>query len=266
MEFLLLVVINIFMGAIFYLVISLKLEKSATEFREKRLRREMDTVMREFNLAAERNITILENKIAVMKKLLEMNGDLKSLDVTVGDDIQKKGLNLAEENSPREKSAETASDGHAPALSFIKAVRLRLMDFCERFLLVLYDFLVRILNRSGRTVPGSDEKAPSLFEQNLGKIIDARPAGSGALNETGGLYDIKIEKDFKDLRSMEEKREPESTGINEEEIIRIVSSSRDRYSVISELHGKGCPADTIAKYSGIPAGEISLVLNLAGPR
>ncbi len=83
MQFFFLLLFNIFLGAVLYLVISLKLERSATEFRERRLRKEMDDIIKEFNMTAERNISILENRIGTLKKLLEKTGDIKSLDITI---------------------------------------------------------------------------------------------------------------------------------------------------------------------------------------
>ena len=77
MQLLLLLLFNLFMGAVMYLVISLKLERSATEFRERKLRKEMDEIIREFNATAERNISILENRIKTMRRLLEKSGDIK---------------------------------------------------------------------------------------------------------------------------------------------------------------------------------------------
>ncbi|MFC1671138.1 hypothetical protein ACFL20_12175, partial [Spirochaetota bacterium] len=64
MQFFIIIVINLIMGALFYLVISLKLEKSSTHFREDKLRKEMDDIINEFNLVTERNVSILESKIA----------------------------------------------------------------------------------------------------------------------------------------------------------------------------------------------------------
>ena len=40
----------------------------------------MDAIINEFNSTAERNISLLENKIATLKKLLDISGDLKSVD------------------------------------------------------------------------------------------------------------------------------------------------------------------------------------------
>src|SRR6056297_210785 len=85
MQLFILMVINIALGTVFYLVISLKLEKSASEYREKKFRREMDEVIREFNNTAERNISLLEHKINVMKKLLRESGQLSSFDMTLGE-------------------------------------------------------------------------------------------------------------------------------------------------------------------------------------
>ncbi|MBN2858442.1 MAG: hypothetical protein JXN63_08580 [Candidatus Delongbacteria bacterium] len=62
---------NIFTGTVLYLVLSLKLEKSADEFRIKKLRREIDETIREFNATAERNISLLENRIRMVNKVLK---------------------------------------------------------------------------------------------------------------------------------------------------------------------------------------------------
>jgi hypothetical protein len=73
--------VNILVGTVFYLIISLKLEKSASELHVKKIRREMDDMIREFNLTAERNISLLENRIDIMKRLLEKNGIPVEFDV-----------------------------------------------------------------------------------------------------------------------------------------------------------------------------------------
>jgi hypothetical protein len=81
MQFFFLLLFNVFLGAVLYLVISLKLERTATEYRSRKLRKEMDEMLSEFNAAAERNITLLEKKIQVMRLLLEKTGDLATLDM-----------------------------------------------------------------------------------------------------------------------------------------------------------------------------------------
>src|SRR3990172_3760660 len=112
MQFFFLLLFNIFMGAVMYLIISLKLERSATEFRERKLRKEMENVIHEFNAAAERNISILENKIKILRRLLEKSGDMKLFDVT----IDEQGRNLegaasAAKGTPRpEREYEKGSE------------------------------------------------------------------------------------------------------------------------------------------------------------
>ena len=75
---------NLFTGTILYLVLSLKLEKSADEFRIKKLRREIDETIREFNATAERNISLLENRIKTAKTVLNGSG-LSGIDAFADD-------------------------------------------------------------------------------------------------------------------------------------------------------------------------------------
>jgi len=44
----------------------------------------------------------------------------------------------------------------------------------------------------------------------------------------------------------------------------LLNSTDDKYKIISVLYDKGFAVDTIADYSGIPVGEVKLVLNLNG--
>jgi hypothetical protein len=68
------IMVNIFIGVALYLIISLKLERSATEFRQQRLRKEMDEIIKEFTQTADRNISLLEHKIVIMKRKPEELG------------------------------------------------------------------------------------------------------------------------------------------------------------------------------------------------
>lgn len=86
MQFAILLFINIILWTLFYFVISLKLERSASEFREKKMRREMDQIIQDFNATAERNISILENRISIMKRLLRQTGAYKEFSVDVRDE------------------------------------------------------------------------------------------------------------------------------------------------------------------------------------
>jgi hypothetical protein len=42
----------------------------------------------------------------------------------------------------------------------------------------------------------------------------------------------------------------------------LASLSDDRYQLVTILFEKGCAIEDISKYSGIPVGEVRLVLNL----
>ncbi len=53
MQFFVLIIINVIMGAVFYLILSLKLEKSSSNFREDKLRKEMDEIIYEFNIRSD---------------------------------------------------------------------------------------------------------------------------------------------------------------------------------------------------------------------
>ncbi len=83
--------VNVLICTIFYLFISLKLEKSASEFYAKKFRKEMDETIREFNQTADRNISLLENRINVFKILLQKSGQIDTVDYTLDD--EKKELN-----------------------------------------------------------------------------------------------------------------------------------------------------------------------------
>jgi hypothetical protein len=72
---------SVLICTVFYLIIVLKIEKNSTKFFSARLRREMEEMINEFNLTAERNITLLESRIAVMQKLLERTGDYGKVNI-----------------------------------------------------------------------------------------------------------------------------------------------------------------------------------------
>ncbi|HOK92424.1 MAG TPA: hypothetical protein PLN03_06330, partial [Spirochaetota bacterium] len=110
MEFFLLFLFNIFTAVVIYLVLSLKIEKSSATFQEKKLRKEMGEIITEFNSTAERNITILENKISILKRLLNEAGNIKGIDMRVFDNGDLPGMKgetklqtLEEKNTPVER-------------------------------------------------------------------------------------------------------------------------------------------------------------------
>ncbi|MBN1531659.1 MAG: hypothetical protein JXA20_03270 [Spirochaetes bacterium] len=243
MQFFLLILFNIFMGAILYLVISLKLERSATEFRSQRLRKEMDEVIKEFNATAERNITILENRITVLQRMLVRSGQLKSLDISIDDQgIERSspagGIVPAEEPAPAEPSAREGGEGRhedepVPSLSQLLVGRVRhgmnsLLDRIER----------RQPSRAATPLPGAPEDPG---ERTAETAVDAAPRTEPA-------------------------PAVETVLLDEDEIRQMIRSADNRYDAISDLHRQGYSLETLSRCSGIPAGEISLVLNLNSAR
>ncbi len=275
-----LIIVNIFMGALLYLIISLKLEKSASEFREKKLRKEMDEIIKEFNATAERNISILENRITILRRLLERTGDMKGLDVTLMEEEP------AEEPVDREPAVSAGPFGHLPAReeeSGREQVGDNHTETPVKYKKSLLLFTKKVIKSIGRkTEEISDRLNGGRAGGENGDVTETpagmdtpvavtRPADTVSPAEETGISpeEYRIEKDLRDFAVPEE---PELTGqedrvpADEVSIEEILSSSEDKYSVISRLHDIGYQAEEIARHSGIPVGEVKLVLNLHNAR
>ncbi|PKL35513.1 MAG: hypothetical protein CVV44_22190 [Spirochaetae bacterium HGW-Spirochaetae-1] len=287
MQLFILIVINIFMGALLYLVISLKLEKSASEFREKKLRKEMDDIIKEFNAAAERNISILENRISLMKRVMERSGDMNSLDITIGNDSD--GDRENEEASfsyPGNKnSLKTLDNKQEEPSSLLQkkempqsaygAIDLKksLLKLFRNVIDMIYDKKNKLLDRF---VKGSDNDGKS------DRTLHRRKA-TGVADRDINHSDTLIEKDFTTMQESLSRKgklidtvdvggtpdaimacdgEEADAELNEEEVLRLFSETKDRYGLIDELFDKGYSMEKISLLSGMPVGEIKLVLNL----
>jgi|GEM_PF-255956 len=286
MQLFILIVINIFMGALLYLVISLKLEKSASEFREKKLRKEMDDIIKEFNAAAERNISILENRISLMKRLMERSGDMNCVDITIGNDRDgdrenaeisfshagnKNTLktldNIQEEPSPLLQKKEMRQSAYG-AIDLKKSLLILFRNVID----MIYDKKNKLLDRfvkgnenggkSDRTlhrgeatgVADSDiSHSDTLIEKNFTTMQES-------LSRKGKFIDTVDVDDIPDaIMACDEEAAEEP---DEEEVLRLFSETKDRYGLIDELFGKGYSMEKISLLSGMPVGEIKLVLNL----
>ena len=263
MQFFLLILFNIFMGAVLYLIISLKLERSATEFRERRLRREMDQIIQEFNATAERNISILENRISVLKKIMVRSGDIKSLDIVIDESGIDARAGRVPISAPPDRGdpdqTATAAGGKTGVYD----------DFgnngagaIKKGLLLIFEKFINIL-----PVPRRRDAEP-YPRRNTPE--DELPGYSGGVSEAGSPVPVErpalIEKDFSHV--LPETAIPEKTELplTEDEISEIISSAEDKYSMVAVLFARGCGIDEISRYSGIPAGEVRLVLNLNSSR
>jgi hypothetical protein len=266
MQFVLLIFFNIIMFAIFYLVISLKLEKKATEFREKRFRKEMDDIIKDFNATAERNISLLESRLALMKKILEKSGEMKSVDIKLDDRIRPAdmhGTGDRFETDAREgvnngftKDAGKISDFFAESKRLMSNISKKVADRFE-------------LYRQKRSDAGKADNEPEL---NDGRIDIPKRAPVGFDFETiqssklkaGSVQEFAIEKNFTRFQDLLPalKQEKASAEIDEVELSAMFNNNQDKYSLVSELYTKGYSVDIISRCSGIPQGEIRLVLNL----
>lgn len=270
MQIAILIIVNIVLASIFYLVISLKLERSASEFREKKLRKEMDEIIREFNATAERNISILENRITVLKRLMEQAGDLRSVDIVLED---RDTAEDAMESNPGKDQLEIDvnvsgakgplkdEDSDAGSIKY-RAPGTRLITGREAVraewgpLRKIREWVISIFN-TGHSRPAEYHEPwqpeSTVPDENFRTGID--------------LYDSAelITRDLvKPGRAEDEDVEDNTAGYGpgEEEINQLVSSSEDKYSLIVELSSRGLTAEAIADSSGIPLSEVRLVMNL----
>lgn len=266
MQLFILIVINIALGTVFYLVISLKLEKSASEYREKKFRREMDEVIREFNNTAERNISLLENKINVMKKLLRESGQLSSIDITLGDKksdrIENPDFSAGNEGTFDEPDTKLHDHRQSAVDKTIMVKKEKSFNdvFYEKWS-VVKNFLVDLKDKFPKNV----ESKKSLRQKaNFGEI--------GALQK-GNSFDITIEKDFTSLNlstdvdaEVKEELETEKDDVapvQGENLEEMFSGADDKYGLVADLYKQGYPLDVLARSSGIPIGELKLILNLS---
>lgn len=240
MDIFFMILFNLFIGSVIYLVLSLKIERTSSTFQEKRLRREMNEIMTEFNAAAERNISILENRIALIKRMAGDNGIIKNLDFTVSDEIRKnnqKNINL----TPAEDLALLQDKKPGKSLDKIDEASGKSTD--GGFLLNLFDKLplikkgVENLKKKGLDTVFKNESADYSIEKDMVR---------------GSVFDLKVDEDIY----------PE---LSEEEVIDIeelFQNSEDKYGLMCDLHIKGYSVEELSRFSGIPAGEVKLIISL----
>lgn len=290
MEFFVVILINIFMGAVFYLFITLKLERSASEFREQRLRREMDEIIREFNSAAERNISLLENRISQYKKLLGKTGDYDEIDFTIGrEDFKSANKSTGSSSSP----VENFKDQPLPENETGRRVTLN--DMVEHAKNKFDRFRQNLAKKipSAEQIKKSQTAAKTNFspDEKLVEKISAPPLeplmNFSTLEEKKTeipeeKFGSPIEKSFSDIFPGVTKEISANTEIIEtqvsaeetfstdeaaivtyDEIKKIVESGADKMSIVLDLHSRGLHADEISGYTGIPQGEIKLIMNLS---
>ncbi len=273
MQLFILIIVNIILGTIFYLIISLKLEKKASQFQEKKLRKEMDEIITEFNSTADRNISILEKKIETVRKLMQISGNIKNIDMVIQDPENSSGKESIESILKKDipyKKPEFAKSTETSDFNRITSgtEKLSLFSDIKKNLLKLFnqsDNLVSKRNNKMYRESTAHEKIiePVKHPKNTGWIVDEEiTLSTGTENFVPEEDTFAIKKDLSSMVVSEEKLD-EKQNLDESEISKIVSDASDRYSAISQLYDHGCTIEVISKYSGIPEGEVKLVLNLS---
>jgi hypothetical protein len=214
MDFFILLVLNIFIGAIIFLILSLKIEKTSSTFQEKRLRKEIEEMTIEWNATVETNITLLENRISVLRKLLHENDSLKGVDFTILDD------KMQDNNNKKDIFYKQNNN--------------------------------KIDKKKGR----DDSENQFHIAQDAAKIKDIHKHfhvdNDSDLNHIDLSSDEEIILDYKD-------QQPD----NSIDIEELFQKTDDKYALIVSLFEDGYSIEELSKYSGLPSGEIKLVINLS---
>jgi hypothetical protein len=284
MEIVLLVFINIIMAAVFYVILRFKLEKYASDYRERRLKREMDEIIVEFNETAERNISILESRIEILKKLLEQSSKISNIDLSADENIQIKNSAFTSND------ADFVSDGLRNSKNL--TVKETFDDIAKKGstdpgLISRYFSKIKInLEKTYNTVKTSKHSSHELYKKeeaslspdsNFDDMIQMQSElitvsensvkKRKSIRQNGQMKnDLKHSSFEIDEEMPDEEADIEIEDINaslsEKELEEMFSVSEDKYLLISDLYSKGYASDVISRCSGIPIGEIKLVLDL----
>lgn len=252
MDIFLLFIFNIFTGAIIFLILSLKIEKTSSTFQEKKLRREMGEIITEFNSTAERNITLLENRISILRKLLNENGSFHGVDFTVLDD----------------KMMNNTGKDIKPLLKVNNETEVKRNTFENK---------VRISKDEHKITGTFIDKIQSFTKNEENKIIDNKTLDNkikkaSNLEKKKEIFETEdfislVKKDATLTRSRIDFSADEEITLKYEEektvdIEELFNNTDDKYLLIAKLFNDGHSIDELAKHSGLPAGEIKLVISL----
>lgn len=273
MNLFILVMINIFMGVALYLIISLKLERSASDFRQNRLRKEMDDMIREFNSTAERNISLLEHKINVMKKLLDKTGRLDEIDITVGDDHKEdEAVKPAAEQLPGNEKAYYAAENNIHKLNEMDWASVRREASSKKSLPILADAIINKITTKKNWLAGAFLAMKTQVLAKTNQTAAAEDVRDDADEQSPQPLRVSIEKNLADIdipEGLMRRDEPAAAAdedpFSDDRMEELFSGTEDIYKLVVHLSADGCPLEKISRFSGMPAGEIKLILNLQRP-
>ncbi len=265
MEFLLLFVLNIFIGALIYLLLSLKIERTSSTFQEQKLKKEMGEIITEFNATAERNITLLERKIEVLKRLLGQTGSIKSMDITLdnapGEDIG--AIKTEGKNPARNKDVSTGVDSAKTARRDSSIIVKKARDHGESGGLSGIIDKMQIFSKesehaSGDAIPVVKKvKDPGRkVNDTVSPVIKQSVEGADTFSAPGSRIDLRSDEEIEIAPAT---IDPDVEYID---IAELFLSTENKYNLIADLHGRGYSIEELSEYSGIPSGEIKLVISL----
>ncbi|MGQ9842513.1 MAG: hypothetical protein ACUVRK_03020 [Spirochaetota bacterium] len=277
MQLVILIMVNILIASIFYLVISLKLERSATEFRSKRLRKEMEELINEFNHTAERNLALLEYKINILRELLKKSDTVPSLDITINDESGITANTNTRKKKTNKKEEKTAVKTINTPENIEAILEKSSFDISKRSGNELHDNSIVYLERkTAKTFSETKSQVPTVAQQlseiarlvfnKFSQYIDARY--NKKMTDTFTVHSENASRNIADEYDVfqsqyEEKSSETPTPIVEDELIAMYNDADDKYLMIAKLYSQGYPLQVLSKISGIPIGEISLILNLS---
>lgn len=282
MQLVILIMVNIFIAAIFYLIISLKLERSATEFRSKRLRKEMEDLINEFNHTAERNLALLEYKINVLRELLKHADALPSIDLRIDEDpLETMNGPKAEKKIRRKKEPQSFSDlpGMQNGVSNeqIELLSRKTEDVHDN---AHYKNMIYLSTDKNNNAEQKTQYSPTVKEQLAAIFGIAYKRGKDYLHNWHMRRQKKTVKDFQrsenDIHAdyhenvtKELSPEPDIPllrkniqSIDENTLAKMYEDAENKYVLIAQLYSQGYSPAVLSKISGIPIGEISLIVNL----
>lgn len=256
MDIFLLFIFNIFTGAVIFLILSLKIEKTSATFQEQKLRREMGEIITEFNSTAERNITLLENRISILKKLLNENGSLKGIDFTVLDDKMKNNINKSES---KEEFKTVLPERNNEKLNKIEAGENKSQPVKDEHNIIgTFMDKIQSFNKTETSSKVKEKVKKTYINESRKETV--KPHEPFSIIEKD-VKDIHVKKSNIDLSADEEitltYEKTETVDLEE-----LFHSADDKYLLIARLFKDGHSVEDISKYSGLPAGEIKLVISL----
>ena len=285
MQLIILIMVNILIASVFYLVISLKLERSATEFRSKRLRKEMEELINEFNNTAERNLSLLEYKINILRELLKRGDALNGIDITIDDEnVQPLSAEKSKTKSHNRKNnltAETKNTGkkHDAIIADIINQRNVVNEMQSDF---NNEKSINKQNNIESPIMEGNSAIPSVKEQllELSRIIVARikeyikykykknvamkDLSDVHYHEMQDMSTTSFQSDSYILEeSMTKTPEEDTSKVDETVLQQMYENADDKYLFIAKLYSRGYTLQMLSKISGITISEISLILNLS---